>query len=419
MKFRDYNPATDKKAIHRIWREIGWLEEEKKEEEALDMFLAGSRPVVTEMDGTPESLVATLDGSLRYLNEDLAFTGIAGVATGRIARKRGLAKRLVAHSLARDAAAGALVAGLGMFEQGYYDQLGFGTGGYEHWCSFDPAQLVVKQGRKPTVNLTSRTPQRIEKEDWMQVHAARLVRHRGHGACNLHAPQSTQADMFRDTNGFGLGYYDGPNGELTHHFWCTTDDVAHGPYQISWMTYQNREQFMELIALLKSLGDQVRSVRICEPQGIQMQDLLDQPFKMCQVSKKSKYASRITASAYWQVRICDLAGCLAKTYLNGDEVRFNLALSDPITRFLPVDAPWPGISGDYVVVLGPRSSAKQGRDDSLPILTASVGAFTRMWLGVRPATGLAITDELSGPQNLLQQIDQILRLPEPKLDWDF
>jgi hypothetical protein len=38
---------------------------------------------------------------------------------------------------------------------------------------------------------------------------------------------------------------------------------------------------------------------------------------------------------------------------------------------------------------------------------------------VRPATGLAITDELSGPSILLSQLDRCLKLPEPKPDWDF
>ena len=37
-----------------------------------------------------------------------------------------------------------------------------------------------------------------------------------------------------------------------------------------------------------------------------------------------------------------------------------------------------------------------GRDETLPTLTCSVGAFTRLWLGVRPATGLAVTCRLAG-----------------------
>jgi hypothetical protein len=42
-----------------------------------------------------------------------------------------------------------------------------------------------------------------------------------------------------------------------------------------------------------------------------------------------------------------------------------------------------------------------------------------LWLGVRPATGLAVTDELSGPPELLEALDWVLRLPDPKPDWDF
>ena len=46
-------------------------------------------------------------------------------------------------------------------------------------------------------------------------------------------------------------------------------------------------------------------------------------------------------------------------------------------------------------------------------------AVVRIWLGVRPATGLAWTDELSGSQGLLAQLDTVLRLPIPQTDWDF
>ncbi|MCK5380351.1 MAG: hypothetical protein KAJ81_02705, partial [Candidatus Latescibacteria bacterium] len=167
------------------------------------------------------------------------------------------------------------------------------------------------------------------------------------------------------------------------------------------------------------LGDQVRLVNMREPQGIQLQDMLDCPFKQRQVSEKSKFESRMHASAYWQMRINDLPGCMARTHLPGDTVRFNLKLSDPIGRFLDEEAPWRGIAGEYVVALGPSSNAEAGMDAALPTLTASVGAFTRMWLGVRPATGLTVTDALSGPRELLKQLDGNLRLPDPKPDWDF
>jgi len=409
MEYRDYDPAKDKDAVHRIWREIGWLE--KGEEEAMDLFIECGRPLVAEINGEAECMVVTVPGSVRYLDEDLSFSAVTAVTTSRIARKRGLARRLAARAVAADAADGALISGLGMFEQGFYDQLGFGTGSYKHWVAFDPS--TVRTEVKP------RIPRRITTEDWSMVHASRLARWRGHGACNLNPPEVTRVEMFQSKNGFGLGYCDGPKGELTHHFWCEAKEVEHGPYEILWITYQTPNQFLELMALIKSLGDQVRLVRMREPQGIQLQDLLIQPFKRRQVSEKSKFESGIRAAADWQIRICDLPGCMARTHLRGDQVRFNLTLSDPIERFLDDTAPWRGIGGNYVVTLGPTSSAESGTDTALPTLTASVGAFTRMWFGVRPATGLAITDELSGPRDLLEELDWVLRLPRPKLGWDF
>jgi len=71
------------------------------------------------------------------------------------------------------------------------------------------------------------------------------------------------------------------------------------------------------------------------------------------------------------------------------------------------------------VTLGPSSGAERGTDASLPTLTATVNALTRLWLGVRPATGLAVTDDLSGPLDLLQALDRAICLPEPKPDWDY
>ncbi|UCH77896.1 MAG: hypothetical protein JSU81_09245, partial [Candidatus Coatesbacteria bacterium] len=71
------------------------------------------------------------------------------------------------------------------------------------------------------------------------------------------------------------------------------------------------------------------------------------------------------------------------------------------------------------VTLGPSSGAEPGHDASRPTLTASVNAFTRMWLGIRPASGLAITDGLAGPPGLLAELDEVLRLPDPTPDWDF
>jgi hypothetical protein len=408
MTFRDYDPERDKEATHRIWREAGWLEDGK--EEIMDMSIASVRAMVAELEGKAESLVLSGAGKMRYLDEDLPFAGLTGVTTSRVARKQGLASRLTARVIAADAADGALVVGLGMFEQGFYNQLGFGTGNYDYWIKFDPARLRVK--------VKARIPRRVTADDWAMVHASRLARMRVHGSLVLDSPGITQAEMMWTKKGFGLGYCDGPDGELTHHLWCK-DGGGHGPYEVKWISYQTTEQFLELMALLKNLGDQVHLVEMNEPPGVQFQDLIAQPFKQHHISEKSRYQTGTEAWAWWQMRICDLPKCLACTHLRGDTVRFNLRLSDPIEVFLPEDVPWRGVGGDYVVSLGPTSGAELGTDPALLTLSASVGAFTRMWLGVLSASGLSMTDDLDGPPALLQALDWALQLPLPRPDWDF
>lgn len=407
--FRVYDPKRDRDAAIRIWREVGWIEDDEKKREAFDLFVEGCRALVADVEGAAECIVLSMPGSLRHLDASLPFSAVVGVTTSRVVRKQGLAGRLTARLIAEDVAEGALVAGLGIFEQGFYDRLGFGSGGYEHWLAFDPAQLKVERQH--------RVPRRITLEDWQAVHASRHARRQGHGAVNLDPQVVTQGEMIWTKNGFGLGYFDGPHGELTHHLWLRGSG-EHGPYTLLWLSYQTADQFLELMALLKSLGDQVRMVWMREPPHIQMQDFLKQPFRFRQLTEKSKYENRMNATAYWQMRICDLPNCLAKTHLRGAAIRFNLTLSDPIEDFLDADAPWRGVGGAYVVTLGPTSQAVRGTDPALPTLKASVNAFTRLWLGVRPATGLAVTDKLSGPPDLLNRLDE-LRLPTPMPDWDF
>lgn len=406
--FRPFDPEKDKQACYRIWREIGWLEKDK--EEQMDTWTSAGRALVAEVNGEAECLVLSTPATLRYLETDLPLQAVTGVTTSRIARKQGLAGRLAAKLVAEDSAEGAIVSALGMFEQGYYNQLGFGTGGYEHHINFDPAQL--------NISVKARMPKRLSAEDYVVVHKARLNRLRGHGACNLLPEVVTQGELKTIDEGFGLGYFDGENGELTHCFWCKAKD-EHGPYSVYWMAYQNHDQFLELLALLKNISDQVHSVGLHEPPGIQLQDLLKQPFKHRRITSKSEFEAKVWSGAYWQMRMNDIPACLAHTHLDSKPYQFNLKITDPIEPYLPEDAKWKGTSGEYVVALGEESSAKRGTDPSLPTLTATTNAFTRLWLGVRPATGLAVTDDLKGSPELLKALDKALRLPQPKTDWDF
>jgi len=406
---RPYNPDHDADAVRRIWREVGWIDGEE-DEKALDVFLDSGRTVVADLDGTPECMVNTDPGTLRYLDEELPICCITGVTTSRIARKRGLATRLTAHALQLAAQDGASLALLGVFEQGFYDRLGFGNGSYEHWYTFDPTQLPD--------NVEARTPCRLTNADWETVHQSRLARRRTHGTICILPPQITRAEMMWSDNGFGLGYRDGA-GVLTHHLWLSTKEAESGPYRVNWVAYRSRDEFLELLALIKSLGDQVRSIRMREPGDILLQDLLHEPFKLQQITKASKHEHRVNAYAYWQVRMLDLETCIGRTHLDSEPISFHLELADPIERHLAGDSSWPGLAGDYTITLGPKSSATPAREESLPTLHATVGAFTRMWLGVRPPTGLAWTDDLEGPAELLRALDQRLHLPAPVTDWDF
>ncbi|MBC7527614.1 MAG: hypothetical protein H7308_08690 [Chthonomonadaceae bacterium] len=409
-EFRAFDPVRDGDAAFRIWQEVGWVSSAEKRA-FVDRYFAANDLLVSDIDGSAECLALTGPGDLRYLDETLSLLCITGVTTSRIARKLGYASRLLASALAKGVDAGMKVTELGMFEQGFYNRLGYGTGCYETLISFDPNQLTVGNPTRP--------PRRLSKDDFAEVHTTRMNRLRRHGSVNLHHPDMTWAEMEDTENGFGLGYADGEDGELTHYFWVSPGDVGHGPYTISWLAYRNWTEFLELLSLIKALGEQVRGVKMTEPAGIQMQDFLKQPFLYRQLTEKGRYESNCRTRAYWQLRMLDLEGCLLQTHLKSGTSRFNLKLSDPIEPLLPEASKWRGCAGDYVVTLGKESYAEKGTDSALPTLTASIGAFTRLWLGVLPASGLAVSDDLYGSPELLEELDWLLRLPLPRQDWDF
>lgn len=409
---RPYDPHKDLDAIQRSWVEIGWLEDEKKAKKAMAQFVKAGSAWVAEFNGAAECYAGSMLGDIRYLEETLSFAAVTAVTNSIIVRKQGLASKVTARLIAQDAAEGALVAGLGIFEQGFYNRLGFGNGSYETLITFDPADLLIEAHFRP--------PARLSRKDWKAIHQSRLIRARPHGTINIYHPAMSKVELVWEENIFGLGYYDGPAGELTHHVILNAlDDVEHGPYYVWWISYQTREQFLELMALLKSFGDQIASIGMEEPPGLQMQDLIKQPFKSRRVTRKGNFETGIRARSFWQMRINDVAGCLAKTHLPHADLRFNLRLSDPIGRYLDEDAPWRGTAGDYIIQLGGNSTAVVGQEATLPTLTATVNAFTRLWLGIRSATALSFTDSLSGPQELLTQLDRVFCLPTPKPDWDF
>ena len=139
---RDVNTKTDQKYLHRIWQEVGWIDPDSFK--YMDDWIDNSSGLVAEINGQPECYVTSIQGDFKYQNNHLPFSCISGVTTSLIARKQNLAGKTTAKKIVDDALSGAIICGLGMFEQGYYNQFGFGTGTYEYVIHFSPATLNIK-----------------------------------------------------------------------------------------------------------------------------------------------------------------------------------------------------------------------------------------------------------------------------------
>lgn len=404
---RAFDAARDRDAVVRIWREVGWIDSSDEQAAALDTFFSIGHANVGLVDGEAECAVHWTPGSIHHGRVPLPLCAVTGVTTSRIARKLGLASRMTATALMEGAESGAAVAALGMFEQGFYDRLGFGTGSYDHRLSFDPSTLRV--------DVPYRRPVRLTVDDWRDMHAAMVRRRVSHGSVNLDPPEVVQTELTWIANLFALGYRD-DGGQLTH-FVAGEAKGENGPYRVTWIAYQDGHQLLELLRLLRELGDQVMSLVMVEPAEIQLQDLIHSPGFQKDRTRGSTHEASHRATAWCQLRVLDLAAVVAAVDTGRPEVSFALTLHDPLAD--RSGAPWPGIGGDYTVTLGRPSGVETGHRAGLPVLEAGVGALTRLLFGVRPATSLALTDRLSGPPELLAELDRVLCMPRPHFGWDF
>lgn len=392
---------TDLPAIIRIWREVGWIDDDDQEK-VLPVFLSGANARVATMDGAAECAVTTHTGRMDYDGVDLPLSIVTSVTTSRVARRQGFAGRLLAGSLVQAAEAGAAISVLGMFDQGFYDRLGFGSGASMLRHQFDPSTLQVP--------MPSRQPVRLTTDDWAEMHAAMLVRQRGHGGVVMDHPGFTHGELQWDGDGvFALGYRDG-DGALTHFLWGEANG-ENGPYEIYAMVHRDGAGLIELLGLLRSLGDQVHVVWMPEPQVLSMDDVLDRPHRNRQLTRGAKHPAQVTGGPWWQARILDVAAVVGAHRWPGAPLRCNVVLRDPLATHPEVT--WDGVDGEWIVEFGAASSAVRGQDESLPTLTAGVGPFTRLLLGVGTATGLALTGDIDAPAPLLSELDRVLRLPDP------
>ncbi len=412
MTIRTYDKNRDEQAVIRIWEETRWIDRGDEDDAAhLRGMLDGSRALVGELDGEAECVTISSPASIRHLSKDIPLGIVAAVTTSPRGRRAGLASRATAALVQQDAEAGRLVSALGMFEQGFYTRLGFGNGPSELRWSIDPSML--------TVEASARTPCRITSEHSGDVHAAMRERALRHGGVRILGEAHTRADMGWTESPLGLGYRDG-NGELTHFFWGEMKD-ENGPYEIIAIAWREPEQLQELLALLRSFGDQAYRVKLLEPAGIHLQDIIARPLRESGTSEGGQWRKGAEAEAWWQARINDLAACLRHTSLPqpGAPLVFNLHLDDPIERFLPSKSAWQGTGGDFIVQLGAESHAEPGNRRGLPSLRAGVGGFTRLWLGCAEASAIAAAGQIEASRQLLDDLEATLRLPIPRTGCEF
>ena len=408
-EFRPFEKGKDLDQVKRIWHEVGWIRS-SEDEQGLELQFSVGEALVATLEGQAEAVAVATPAVMAYLDTPLSLCAVTGVTTSRIARKLGFAQQLTARLLADHATRGYAVTALGMFDQGFYNRLGYGNGPYEHELFFDPKSLRL--------NLPFRPPVRLGVDDYREVHQALLNRRKSHGAVDLLPPEFLQAEMIGIDDGFGLGYRDASDGSLSHLIFGSFKG-ENGPVRIEWMVWQKGEQLLELLSLIRSFADQVDLVRVPEFSDLQLQDLLDQPIRQERITKGTQTQNRHRSIAYWQLRMLDLVQCIEKTHLFGPEIDFNLALHDPIEALLPQESRWRGLAGEYHVHLGADSTVGTGFRAGLPKLTASVNAFSRMWLGVSSAPMLALTDQLEAEGPLLKQLEMTLCLPAPHLGWEF
>jgi len=405
IEIRDFDIEKDMFSVQRIWREIGWSDSERTDKAMTAFFETGSTSVGL-VNREVECSVQAQTGTMRLDHEDLPLCVIAAVTTSRVARGLSLAQQLTARELAKGQARGEAVAVLGMFDQGFYNKLGFGTGAYINEFRVDPNLFDI--------SLKPRAPRRLSADDSDAMLAALMARPPIHGNVVINQRCCFQAEL-RMEDGFGLGYYEGQR--LTHFVWMKPQG-EHGPYKVKWMGYEDGQGLLELFALLKSLGDQVYSIHMMEPPHVQLQSMLKRPFRSQAVAEEGKYAAEQSASAWYQLRVLDIPACINALSYKGPDIAFRLNVEDPVDGILAGDGSWRPVGGSFDVALGQQASVNVAKNETLPALTCSINTLSRLIWGVAPASSLAISDGLQAPISLLTALDGVFT-PNPKPGWNF
>lgn len=396
--------------VQRLWREAGWVEDDA-DARLVEPFLAEAATYVGLLDGRVQGQASIHRGRMLHTGTDLDTAVVSAVLVSRTARRSGVARTALGSVLAEQAEAGAAVAVLGMFEQGFYDTLGFGTGAEMLFTQLDPATLDAM--------LPYRRPEELTLDDAAEIAACQAGRLRTHGGVALDWPRLREAELGWFEHGFGLGYRDA-DGRLTHCLWASSKG-EHGPMEVHLWAYETSAQLRELLGALRSLSDQIRTLKLPEPPHAQLQPLVALPGRQEFTRPDGPHAYRQNADAWWQARVLDVPSCVAALDAVA-ELDLDVVLTDPVDAFVPRGSAWSGVGGAWRLELrsnGSVAAPLAAPDGSRPTLRCSVNAFSRLWLGVRPPTRLQGTDVLEADDGLLAALERCLPLPLPDVGMDF
>ena len=114
--------------VHRQWVEVGWIDRgSDSDKETQRIWMSVGHGSVAIVDEHAEAFGHWTPGTVWYVDRPVTLCAVTAITTSRVARRQGLASALTARALKEGKEAGMTIAGLGIFDQGYYDRFGFGT----------------------------------------------------------------------------------------------------------------------------------------------------------------------------------------------------------------------------------------------------------------------------------------------------
>ncbi len=409
MNIRPLNLENDIDQMVKIWQEVGWLSSEEKP--VLKILFQAGQGYGADLEDELEATLLSLPADINYEVNLLPVQALSGLVVSPRARRQRIGRNIMIRALEEAARSGQALSALIMFEQGFYDRLGFGLGGYKRVFTFDPEKLNIAED--PVM------PARLSIDEWKSVHQALKRRDRSHGGISIKSPEFIKAELEWDKNeSYGLGYYD-DDGSISHFLWLWRQGDSHGPLLVKFLACRNQAQLLDLLAIISRLGDQIHAVKMSEPYCLRLRDFISYPHKQERKTTGGKLSYKSRVEAPGQLKILDLRRCIEALAIPGAELEFNLKLEDPLSKFAGEDSP-AVISGEFSLKLGEESQLKEGTVQGLPTLQSSINAFTRLWLGSASPLELKASSQFSAPSELFRKLEETFRwLPEPQFEMYF